>query len=191
MQTYQSYSYDLHISSINILITLFSRASVTQDLSEWPPKTFYVWPNSSVCSGKIVLMAAAFSGLKSLCLAINKSLWITGEAGSQYSCVRVWAGQWNDWSSGGLRARKNAVWWDCRLGGWEGGRGVGQVLTTWRETKGTLHFLHGSKSQKLCGKSDLWPRKCSFLVVISCTKESVKKSKKLLQSLWILWCYDI
>lgn len=55
-------------------------------------------------------MAAAFSGLRSLCLAINKSLWITGEAGSECSCMRVWAGQWNDWSLGGLSTQKNAVW---------------------------------------------------------------------------------
>lgn len=64
-----------------------------------------------------------FQYLGSLCLAINKSPRITGEAGSEYSCMRVWAGQKNDWSSGGLSTRKNVVWWDCRLGGrWEGDR---------------------------------------------------------------------
>lgn len=84
--------------------------------------SFYVQLNS-------VLMA----GLRSLCLAINKSLWITGKAGSQCSCVHVWAGQRNDWSSGGLRARKNAVRWDCRLGV--------------REGRGPRYWQHGTKVQ--------------------------------------------
>lgn len=61
-----------------------------------------------------VLTAAAFTRLWFLCLAINKRLWIAGEAGSQYSCLHVQAGRRNDWSSGGL---KNAVWRDCRIGG--------------------------------------------------------------------------
>lgn len=144
---------------------------------EWPPKTFYVWPNSSVCSGEIVLMAAAFPGLRSLCLAINKSLWITGEAGSQCSCVRVWAGQWNDWSSGGLRARKNAVWWDCRLGGRGGeGRGGGQVLTAWRETKDTLHVVQGSL-EKLCDKHGaVRPKGWIFCDDILCERECLNKA---------------
>lgn len=99
-----------HIIFITLLIIFSTGLNVAKYLNERPPNTFNVWPNSPVRSGEIVLMAAAFSGLRSLCLAINKSLWITGEAGSQCSCVRVWAGQWNDWSSGGLSARKNAVW---------------------------------------------------------------------------------
>lgn len=150
---------------------------------ERPPKTFYVWPNSSGCSGEIVLMAAAFPGLRSLCLAINKSLWITGEAGSQCSCVHVWAGQWNDWSSGGLRARKNAVWWDCRLGGRGGeGRGGGQVLTAWRETKDTLHFAQRSP-KKNCAINMVQDQRGERFVMKSCTRESV-----WVKPVWIPWC---
>ena len=116
-----------HIIDVFVYVTCphnYNVSSVTRHLWWVASEHFLRVAKLLVCSGEIVLMAAAFPGLRSLCLAINKSLWITGEAGSQCSCVRVWAGQWNDWSSGGLRARKNAVWWDCRLGG-RGGEGWG------------------------------------------------------------------
>ena len=97
-----------------------------------------VWPDCPARSGKTVLIVEAFPRLRGLCLAINKSLWITG---SQYSCVRVWAGQWNDCSSGGLSTHKNAVWWDCRLGERRGG---GQVLIFQKADKKThLKNPHG------------------------------------------------
>lgn len=138
-------AYIIHVHIIYTLNCFFSSPKVIQNLRE--RVFFYEWPN-------FVLMAAAFPGLRSLCLAINKSLWITGEAGSQYSCVRVWAGQRNDWSSGGLRARKNAVWWDCRLGGREGGGREGDRCWLHRGEKKKKNH------QKVVLKSDLWPKRC-------------------------------
>lgn len=119
-------------------------------------------------------MAAAFSGLRTLCLAINKSLWISGEAGTQYSCVRVWAGHWNDWSSGGLRARKNAVWWDCRLGGREGsGTGADYVQGNKRHTS----LSSGINMEKMCGKRRFLTKEVYFPTMILRGKESVNKAE--------------
>lgn len=109
---------------------------------------------SKRCSDKIALMAATFSGLRSLCLALNKGFWITGETCSQYSCVRVGAGQWNDWSSGGLSARKNAVWWDFRLRGREG-KGTGA-----EGGKQKTHFRFMARGRNLpnCPSEWFWPK---------------------------------
>lgn len=143
-----------HVGLVNLfLVFLCKHVSnvLTEHFNDCLCATVCVCPDTSVRSGKTVLMVAAFLGLRSLCPAINKSPWITGEAGSQYSCVRVWAGQWNDWSSGGLSARKNAVWWDCRLGGREG-KGTGADSTEGNKR-------HTSISPWLRGKSPNLRRK--------------------------------
>lgn len=111
---------------------------------------------------RLFLRAVAFPGLRSLCLAINKSLWINGEAGSQYSCVRVWAGQWNDWSTSGLSTRKNAVWWDCRLGAREGQRTGADFQSGDKRYTWSSQWILGEVQNM--GKSALWHYQC-FLVL--------------------------